>query len=156
MPASNINSADFNSESQLILHMIENVKWPSDIKSGKEIVIAVLGDSDLTIKLQEEATKKNNLNIRVKNIGIDDDVSDIHVFFIGSTELSSLAKALKKVREKPVLTISDNKGFARYGVMIEIIKSNGTIEYAVNKMTIKEVKLEISQKVIDKAKTTFG
>ena len=75
--------------------------------------------------------------------------------FFAST-LVDLVGAANVETDPMDVTITESKGFARYGVMVEMITEGDKLEYVINKMSAKEVGIVISSKIIDKAKATFG
>ena len=97
------------------------------------------------------------IKIMVNSKSINDKFEDCHLLFIGSDSLSHLAKILKKVENKPTLTVSNHGTFARYGVMINIREiKNNKVRYAVNNMTARKSKLKISEDLLKKAIETYG
>ena len=145
-------------KADFVLSLIDKVEWPNgtDANTGGEFVITVIGNCDYMDALTSGAAAIAGKKIVVKTAGIDEDFSQTQMLLIATTELSDLAKILKKVKAKPVLTVTESKGFARYGVMVELITDGTKIEYVINKMSAKEVSLTINSKLVDKAKTTYG
>lgn len=138
-----------------IIGLIDKVKWPEDSNKTGEFTISVIGNGDYAAKLREAAARAE-LKVVVKNVDLDDDFTESQMVVITSTQLSDLAKILKKVRGKPVLTVTESKGFARYGVMVELITEGDKLEYVINKLSAKEAHITINSKLVEKAKATFG
>ena len=71
-------------------------------------------------------------------------------YVIGKASEAELAQILKKVNEKPVLTISDSEYFARYGVMVNFYQEEGksNIKFEVNKMTLGFADLKMSSRLL--------
>lgn len=154
-----INSAlgDIDAMADFILDLAGEVSWPEGSFNKKnEFVISVIGNSDLVAKLEKKDKSKSKYKFVIKNVGIDDEIENSHLVFLGITDLPELAKALKKLKTLPVLTVTNSSGFARYGVMIELLNKDDKVEYAINKMTARDAHIEISDKLIKKAIKTFG
>ncbi len=138
-----------------IVDLFNNVEWPAENRAGADgsIVISVIGDDALVAALKSAVSGKK---YTIKKVGIEDDFLSSQMLIISTSKLSSLAKILKKIRNAPILTVTESKGFARYGVMVELITEGDKLEYVVNKMSAKQVHIVISSKLINDAKATFG
>ncbi len=159
-PSSNL-LADNNEKADFVFELLDHVEWPA-ANNGSEIKICVLGKSPLLESLQKLAESKSTSSrkIIVSQISLEDDITGCHILVIASTELSDLAVALKKVKNQATLTVSDIKGYARYGVMVNITdqdsseKKEPVIE--INKMSAREAGLKISEDLLKKASKTYG
>ena len=131
-----------------IVEVIENIEWDSSgPKNTDSIVIGVLENSRILSELQKEATASNR-KISVKTKSLTDDISDCHIIFTPAQDLKNLAKVLKKVSNTNIITISNAKDFARYGVMINLV-NNGKIE--VNKMVLDGAHVKLNPKLMNDA-----
>lgn len=158
---SSASSQDLNSaKADFVLNLFEKVEWPAD--TAAEHSIYVVGDSPIVPILEEKAVaiSKDGEKITVKRISIDDDFTGCHILYIASNDLGDLAKVLKKVKGSSILTVSDIDGYARYGVMINVLKptekSKEKVGLVINKMTARDAGLKIDPKLIAKADKTFG
>lgn len=149
-----------NYEAEFVINLIENIEWPSKsgVDTSKVFVISVLGDSAFCVKLRQVAEKKSTkkLKVEVKTVSLNDNLSGSRILFIATDKLAELAKALKKVGSLPILTVTDSKGFARYGVMIELLIEKGQLAFIVNRMVLNHSSLKISPKLLKQAKKTLG
>jgi len=145
-------------EADFIVNLIDDVEWPSG--SGNDFVISVIGNPDMAEAISAAVSGKNSgkYNIQVKQIGPEDDFEGSQMVVIAEDDKATLAAVLKQASGKPILTVTNVEGFARYGVMVELIKLDGhdSIEYAVNRMVAKKSNIKISDKFVNKAKKTFG
>ncbi len=154
-----LTKAEVEYKADFIIKAVDYVTWPdgTETDSGGVIVIAILGESDLDDRLTElaaEKTKKGQ-KITVKTVSMDDDLTACQVLFVSTEDKAELAKALKKVKNSPVLTVSDAYYFARYGVMINFYTEEASgkekVKFEVNTMTLKFVGLKMSSKLLKRA-----
>jgi hypothetical protein len=148
-------------KSEFILNLIEKVEWPAE--SGlktKPFEICVIGNASLAEKLTKQVAKisKPDLKIVVRAIDTDQEYLTARIVVIAIDDLKQLAGILKNVKDKPILTVGESEGFARYGVMINIIESEnaGEFKLIINKMTSRKAGLEIDPDLIKKADKTYG
>jgi hypothetical protein len=149
-----------NLRAKFVIDMIDEVEWPVEniADTGQKFTISVVGDSAMAARLQELAREAptDTRRLSVKIASSDADLVVSQMIFIGSEELPVLAQTLKLIREKPILTVSDSKGFAGYGVMVELISNSDKLEFAINKMALKEASLKLSEKLLEKARKIYG
>jgi len=152
------NDKDIELSSKFIIDLIDKVEWP-DASSQDSFVINVVGDGKYVPILQSivSSSPSSGKKIVINSVSIDDKFEECQIVFIATDSLNHLAKILKQVEKKPILTVSMFGTFARYGVMVNIREvKNSKIKYAINKMTARKVKLIISEDLIKKAVETFG
>ena len=147
-------------KTDFIFGLFDDIKWPANNTDSNTIY--VVGESPLVDLLEQKADKRNaeSLTITIKKISIDDDFAGCKILLIAGDDLGTLAKVLKKVKGTSILTVSDIEGFARYGVMINILnktkKGKQEINLIINKMTARKAGFEIPAKLINKAEKIFG
>jgi hypothetical protein len=152
------NTAEF------IIELTNKIEWPAEVTDADNgiITVAVVGESLLTSRLREmaESTETAGVKLEIKDALPDDDFSSTEILFIANQELSDLAKILKSTEGLPILTVADVKGFARYGVIIEITdeedSKDSEVKFILNRMVLKKSGLKMSDKLIKKAIKVFG
>lgn len=132
-----------------IYNFMKFVDWPPD-QLSPTFNVCVLGSNPFGEVLDALSGK----NVRNRPIRV---VSDVplsqtrycHVVFVSRSESGRLTNALLKLRQTPILTVSDIEGFAEKGGVIELISSsNGDITFRVSKKTADEVGLRVSSKLL--------
>ena len=140
-------------KADFIVQLPDYVTWPAgkDTNAGGEFVINVVGESPLTPYLRRQATKSSH-KIVVKTVALTDDLTNCQIVFLPSQETSDLAKLLKQVSGKPILTVSECYYFARYGVMINFVTEDeggkSKVKFEVNRTTLGEAELKMSSKLL--------
>jgi hypothetical protein len=151
-----LTQAEIDYKAEFIIKVVDYVTWPADAKTDTNgaIVIAVLGDSQLLPTLQTLADKKSGDGPKVvaKAITMEDDLTACQILFVTTEDKTELAAILKKIKNAPVLTVSDAYYFARYGVMVnfytEEVKGKQKVKFEVNTMTMGFVGLKMSSKLL--------
>lgn len=151
-----LTQAEIDYKAEFIIKVVDYVTWPADAKTDASgaIVIAVLGDSQLLPTLQTLAEKKSGKEQKVvaKSITMEDDLTACQILFVTTEDKTELAAVLKKIKNAPVLTVSDAYYFARYGVMVnfytEEVKGKQKVKFEVNTMTMGFVGLKMSSKLL--------
>jgi len=147
-------------KADFIVKLMDYVTWPDGAGSDRtgSVVIAVVGESPLTPRLEELAQKrsKEGKKVVVKTISLDDSLADCQILFMPSKDKGDLAKVLKGLQDAPVLTVSDAEYFARHGVMINFFEDNvggkSKVKFEVNRTTIKMSGLKLSSRLLKLAK----
>jgi len=97
------------------------VDWPEDAVDEKTFLrVAVTGDNNLFELLKPLCARpiKGRKLVVEKLEAIEDLRTPYHVLFIGRSKRSITPRLLDKVRDQPVLTISDMTGFTDMGGMV--------------------------------------
>lgn len=152
------NDKDIKLRSNFIIDLIDKVEWP-DGTVQDSFVINVVGDNGIVSALQSlvASNSSGRKKIVINSVSIDVKFEACQMVVIATDSLNHLAKILKKTAKKPILTVSMYKTFARYGVMINIREiTDSKIKYAINKMTARKAKLEISKDLVKNAVETYG
>jgi len=152
------NEKEIELSSKFIIDLIEKVEWPES--AGRDsFVINVIGDNRFVpiLRSMADTGRTGGKKIIINSVTLEDKFDECQMIFIATDSLSRLAKILKKVEKKPVLTVSMHGTFARYGVMVNIREiKNNKIKYAINNMTAHKSNLKISEDLRKKAVETFG
>jgi hypothetical protein len=97
------------------------VDWPNEVLDvNDKITIGIFGTdhfADTFIPIQGKTIKGRKIVIRQLK-GIRDLNTPCQVLFISSSEKKQAPKIVENLKDAPVLTVSDIKGFARIGGMV--------------------------------------
>jgi hypothetical protein len=97
------------------------VDWPEDaIGEDNTLRVAVIGD-DALFELFEPMAQKpiKGRKLVVERFDAVEDLSlPCHVLFVGRSQRDIAPHILDKIRDRPVLTVSDMKGFTQMGGMV--------------------------------------
>ncbi len=149
---------DIDYKANFIINLIKHVEWPASAGTDKDgsVVINVVGETSLYPELQKLADSKSAKGQKIVIRNVSEPLTDCQILFISTSETSGLAKVLKKVKNYPILTISDAEYFGNYGVMINFIKEKdkgkSKVKFEVNQLSVSDAGIKISSKLLKQAK----
>lgn len=79
-----------------------------------------------------------------------------HVLFISDAELRPSAARLAAIKDLPVLTVSDGRGFAETAGIIELYPEGGKLRFAINVEAAARSGVRISSRLLGLAKIVRG
>ncbi len=134
------------------------IDWPNE-KSADEkatpFVIGIIGNPDFSTLLRGIY---QNQQIRGKNVIVNDldnleTLQNTHLLFISNISDNLLENVLEQAQNTSILTVSDTKGFAEKGVMINFFMSRKQkMRFEINEQAVKHSDLYISYKLLSIAK----
>jgi len=148
--------SEYQVKAAFLFNFAKFVDWPAR-KSGETntpMVIGVLG-VDPFGALLEETVKDQNIGGRrlvIRALSTADEAGDCHVLFISRSERNRLKPLLASLKGKAVLTVSESKGFAQEGGMINLVVLNGSVKLEINPAAAEEAGLKISSKLLSLAR----
>lgn len=140
-------------QSIFIYNFSKYIKWPDNYNQGK-FVIGVLGDTDLLKDLQFMiSTKKqtNGLAMEVKHYQSLDNLSDCNLLFISDKFCNQIDQVRSLSAGKPMLIITDKKGMAQNGAVINFVEDAGKIKFELNQSAANQLGLVISSSLANLA-----
>lgn len=123
------------------------VTWPKHAfaSNSAPLVIGVLGKDPFGKQLDNILAGRTlgARKIHAERFKSGEAFTNCHVLFISDSERRRLDFILSDLRDKPILTVGDTKGFAEQG-MIELAKTNGTISLSINLVAANRAGLALS------------
>lgn len=149
--------------SSFILKIIQHVEWtaqsPDDTKS--KVYIAVIGDCDAFDVLMNAVSKSLHPDrFSVRAAGPHDDLSNVDVVLISSSEIDDLKAVLSSLSDSPTLVISDHEGFCEAGAMVNFVvqktKRGSKLRFEINRGRTEAAGLKISSQLMKLAVKVIG
>lgn len=137
-----------------LFNFAQFVEWPhSKLPTDSAIVIGVLGKDPFGKYLDEIVANEivNGHHLKVERYTSVQRVGNCHILFINPGRFIRVGDALKKLRGKNILTVSDEIGFSNQGGMIHFVTDNNKIKLRVNLSSVKESEISISSKLLSLA-----
>jgi YfiR/HmsC-like len=133
-----------------ILRIAGYVDWPEDSVPANSFTIAVLGDSDLAVRLQALATNRTLLNrpVQVRIIAGLKDVGDSQILYIGADRRADLRTLLGLLAGRGALTISAEEDGLAAGSMINLLTADNRVRFEVSVNAAREAGLKISSDLL--------
>ncbi len=131
------------------------IEWPED--SSEVFTIATIGSNPLKEKAEllfKERKIKSRpvLFIEVAPNSLND---EINILFISKDQKNSLRNILKKISDKPILTIADTDGFIEEGVHINFFLEDNKVFFEINEEALKRSGIRARYQLLRLAKN-FG
>jgi hypothetical protein len=132
------------------------VQWPVASNKNDSIetfTIAVIGKNIFGQDLEElfSKTKVKNYKVKITYISSVDEIDNCMILFISGSEINDLDKILHYTTGRPILTISDSKGFGLNGVIINMFTDGNYIRYEINRSTLEKSGLKINSLLLNYA-----
>ncbi len=133
------------------------IEWPeilAENNPNSTFKIVVIGTNNFNSALNDlfaEIKIKNHVPELIFTDNIND-LSEANLVFISSSEKKRLAKIIAKIEKKPILIISDSKGFCQRGTHINLYTEGDYIRYEINQTAIEKTGLKVSSLLFASAK----
>lgn len=148
---SHIDAQDLSDDEIVAIYiykLIKYVKW-NDIVSPK-VTVCTVGYSKVGDNL--ESLKKENMKV-IKNFDFERlDSKKCNILYIDNSDESNYKSILRKTYGLPILTVSNIRGFASGGGMIEFEKIGYRIKPVVNPSNAKRVNIKILGEFLNASK----
>jgi len=138
----------------LLYNFAKFTTWPK-LPSDVTLVFCIVGDDDvataLAAAIHGQTLDGHGLDVRRPQ---DSRVwHECHLLYVADRETRQFAAAKEiGLWALPVLTVSDGKGFARTGGIIELYVDDGRMRFAINVETAERVGLRLSARLLGLAK----
>jgi hypothetical protein len=144
--------SEYQVKALFLLNFVKYVDWSAVTppNAGGPIVIGILGQDNLEDDLARAAAGKsvNGRTIIIKRVSEDEALNGCSILFIGSSENSRLDEILGKTSVLPILTVGEDESFLQKGGIIDFVLRDGKIHLQINLRAARQVKLQISSKLL--------
>ena len=129
------------------------VEWPASAQGGSEgMKIAVFGKSRIEPALREIFAKTKNPDVSIIDITSVNEIEGCKIVFISnSVSQEILRELLQYTKGKPVMTISDTKGYCNKGVLLNMLVVDNYVRYEINKSVLDVSGLKMSSLLLNSA-----
>ncbi|MGM0407815.1 MAG: YfiR family protein [Bacteroidota bacterium] len=133
------------------------ITWPEECSMddpNQPFIISVIGKSPLTENLKQIYAIKEIKKKRVIINQIEDlkDIEGCHILFIAESEKNKLDKIIALTKHQPILTVSETKGFAEKGVLINFYEEDNKLRFEINETAVFKSPLQMSFYLLNSAK----
>jgi hypothetical protein len=133
------------------------ITWPEESiqdDPSQPFIISVIGETPLTRNLEQiyAVQKIKNKRVIIKSIKNLNEIKGSHILFIAESEKKNLEKIIEITKKEPILTISETKGFAQEGVLINFFESDNKLRFEINETAVLKSPLQMSFYLLSSAK----
>ncbi len=146
-------AAKYSLQSVFLYNFISSVEWPRLMYSEnvKNIELCIIGEDKLGKVMDEVAVKAlaKGVKINIRRGVTADTAEECNIAYISGDAEAQTINA--KLQGKPVLTVSESKGFAKNGGIIEFVLNKSSISFKINNHSAKEHGLKINPQLLETA-----
>jgi hypothetical protein len=153
-PAGPVASAS-DLKAAFLLNFVRFTEWPADaLRSSDRIVVCLMDDTGVAGAFQQLARGRTagKREVEPRWVQKDGDLTACHVAYVSGLDPKRSDELVAALRDKAVLTISDDAGFAERGGMANFFVQNDNMGFAVNVTALQRAKLQISAKLLTLAR----
>lgn len=144
--------SEYELKAVFLFNFVQFVEWPPEVFSDSRapLVIGVVGDDPFGPFLDEtvsgETVRQRPLEIR-RYRGMDQ-ISTCHLLFISESEAEQLDEILAALKDRSILTVSDDESFTRRGGVIRFVVDRSKIRFQINLEAAQAARLTVSSKLL--------
>ena len=125
--------------------------WPSDALAASTGVNAcVVGDRAVSESLSRAVSgqKLNGRSIQVSIVDAKGPLPACHLLYVSGVERQQLEDIVFRLRDTPVLTVSDDDAFIRLGGIIQVFVEHGKMRFRINPRSARRARLQLSSRLL--------
>ena len=149
-------SREYQIKAAFLVNFMQFVTWPDSVFTNENapFSIAVLGDDPFGPALDQtlQGETVNHHKIVVQRVRRVEDCKDCQMIFVSRSEEKNLPAILAKVDSGPVLTVSETRGFARQGGIINFYLEDKKVRFEINPVVAQRANLKISAQLLSLGK----
>ena len=142
---------EYEVKAAFLYNFIAFTDWPATAfeSPSSPIIIGLVGKDPfgaaLDVMMKGERVKDRPLI--VWRITRPEDLNRCHILFISDSEAKQMGEIIRRLRNEPVLTISDLPGFAEAGGAVGFTTA-GSVKFTINPAAVRTARLVISAKLL--------
>lgn len=146
-------AGEYQVKAAFIVNFLNFIEWPENSLPADTITVGVLGrdPSDGAIDALKGITVRGR-QVIIRHYDGPDEARNAALLFICPSEKRSLPLILRTLRNRPVVTVGDQQGFARHGVMINMVLARKRVGFEINLPASQRAGVRISSQLLKLAK----
>jgi hypothetical protein len=149
-------SREYQIKAAFLVNFMQFVSWPSNVFTNEEapFCIGVLGDDPFgeTLDQTVQGETVNHHKIIVQRRRRIEDCKDCQLVFVSRSEEKNLSSILAELDSGPILTVSEIRGFARQGGIINFYVEGNKVRFEINPVVAQRDKLKVSSQLLSLGK----
>lgn len=135
-----------------IYNFLRFTEWPTEPKHPFNLCILGHTPLDSELHLLEGQPIRTDVLISVTHVSIIDDLKNCQAIYLNYRDRKQIDAVLRKLHRMPALTISDAKGVADRGVMIELGTHKQRVTFDINLKSARLVDMNFSARLLKLAR----
>lgn len=147
-------SDEYQIKAAYLYNFAKFITWPdSSITDENEpFIIGVLGPDSFNGSLKPLTAKTvNKRPIVIRQFKKPEEVEHCQILYLEFTDDKPLEQTLKELSDKAIVTVSDQKGFAVHGGIIQFIKLRDRLRFIINKTIADKQNIKIGSQLLSLA-----
>ncbi|MFT5692932.1 MAG: hypothetical protein ACI92E_002268 [Oceanicoccus sp.] len=149
--ADTFNEADV--KAAFLYYFLHFISWPNDGSGANSLPIELCtideGPVTKSLVLILASPKAASTKVNVGMMTDLDQVSRCQYIFVGDTNVGVDQAVIAKTQTEEILTVSDVRGFAESGGMIELLREGNKVKVLINIETLKKRGFKVSSKLLN-------
>jgi uncharacterized protein DUF4154 len=150
--AQSARALEYQVKAVFLFNFAQFVGWPAGAfaDSMAPMVIGVLGNDPFGSYLDEtvRGEKVHRHSLEVRRYRKIEEITTCHILFINPSGERRLEEVLSNLKNRAILTVGDDPGFAQRGGMIRFVSEKSKIRMRINVAAASAVNLTISSKLL--------
>jgi len=129
----------------LVGKLAKYISWPH---YDTYFTITVLNDNSPLFEEIYKNKKIKNKEVKIQHIDSIDELNTTNILYISNANKNNLEEILEKIKNKNILLISDMRGFAEKGGVVQIYFASQKLRLRVNLQSAKANNLKIKSSLL--------
>ncbi len=145
-------ASEYAVKSAIIYKITKFVQWPASVKEDEQLKICVVGKNPFGKALNAVNDKvSQGKKIKISYLETPDEKIDCHIAFLRPEE-EQMKQWIQQHNEQGILTISDIKGFAKSGGMVELEMKGKRIGFLIHRKNASQAGFNFKSQLLRLAK----
>lgn len=126
---------EYKIKAAFLLNFAKFISWPEELftEDSPSFKVCVLGVNPFGSALSTIETRTvSNRKVDLYYVSNPEEATDCHLLFISASEKNNLVRIRKILKDLPIITVSDIKGFAENGGIIEFLTREDKVAFTIN------------------------
>lgn len=156
--ASAATTTEYEVKAAFLYNFAKFIQWPAADKAPGGINLCLLGQNPFGRALDAlEGKSVQGKPLHVRHLSGPDEIAGCQMLFISDSEAAQVPRVLEELKNlQGVLSVSDIRGFADAGGMIELFIKSNRVRFAVNLGAATDAGLTVSSKLLRLATRVDG
>lgn len=153
LPAPASDLPEDSVKAAFVLRFAGYVEWPEEAVPEKSFTIAVLGASEVALRLQTLAAGRTIMNrpVQVRRIASIQDVGNAQIVYVGADRRADLRSLLATLRGRRILAISSEDEGLAAGSAINLLVADRRVRFEVSLEAARAARLRIGSELLSLA-----
>lgn len=152
--AENNKLDEYEVKASYIYNFAKYIDWPSSSlpQESTTLIFCIIGNSPLNQVMQSLTGKSvKNRRVSIRELAQVDELNGCNILFVNTSMKAHLNRILASAPSRSLLTVSDDKGFAAAGGIIEFIPVGDKIRFQINHKSARQSNIKISSRLLSLA-----